>query len=36
MKKNKEEIFDFWEKTGVSKPPGNLVTHKDINQVQIE
>ncbi len=36
MNKHSKDIFDFWEKEGLSKPPGDLVTHKDRNQVSLE
>ena len=36
MDKSVEKIFSLWEQLGVSKKPGNLVTHRDINQVSLE
>jgi len=35
MVQNKQ-IKDFWEKSGLAKPAGELVTHGDIEQVAIE
>lgn len=34
--KREENILNFWENLGLSKSPGNLVTHNDFNQVSIE
>ena len=36
MHELKVDILNFWEKLGILKSPGNLVTHKDLNQVNIE
>lgn len=36
MRKSKEKILNFWEGQAISKIPGNLVTHRDFNQVSIE
>jgi SAM-dependent methyltransferase len=30
------KVQNFWEKLGKSKPPGELVTHRDIDQVAVE
>jgi SAM-dependent methyltransferase len=32
----RDNIKDFWEKMGTSKPAGELVTHRDIEQVALE
>ena len=36
MKQQVGNILNFWEKTGSSKPAGELVTHRDVNQVSLE
>ncbi|MFC1730164.1 class I SAM-dependent methyltransferase [candidate division KSB1 bacterium] len=36
MKKNVKDIHNYWDEQAISNQPGELATHKDINQVNLE